>query len=487
MVKVKYLKKFKKYNMRVDNETIYLICKDDDVLERDIELKDKKMISDTIKLGKSINDTINSFYEKEINQIKEKFISYGINKDDVKDLKLHQDFINYNKEDLITTNNSIIRFIKESCYGCYKDLKDNTDNDVCDDENLSLKKINFFDYEIIDYSFFYNTYREVYNFFKDNGVSVEILESPLNIISLINWENYGIGTPKEIKKILPNEDQQTITTKKIKNYIRNQLDILLELLEKNKESISYTPIIEKINYIPLNIKSFFTYIMENNSNNEYTHKIYDKIINYINVYGVPFWTEDITIPKSIVDYSCIDIPLNSFLLICLSIYVYHELWNFFNKYYKKYDDFEGINFLNQALNILNIDYIYLDEKKDILDKLGESIKSLDVNINDKYNKIFGYKLKTYRDRVWSKKEKIFTVEYVYENYIIGVWDMFFMYYFGSDNSLTRIERHFCIECHQEFIGKGHKKNTMCDECYKIRCDEQNRKRVSRCRGKKRDK
>ena len=41
MAKVKYLKKFKKYNMRVENGTIYLICKEDDVLERDVELKDK--------------------------------------------------------------------------------------------------------------------------------------------------------------------------------------------------------------------------------------------------------------------------------------------------------------------------------------------------------------------------------------------------------------------------------------------------------------
>ena len=127
--------------------------------------------------------------------------------------------------------------------------------------------------------------------------------------------------------------------------------------------------------------------------------------------------------------------------------------------------------------------MYTDEKKDLLDKLGKSIKELDININHKYNKIFDYNLKIYRDRVWKKKEKIFTVEYIYENYIIGVWDIFFMYYFGSDNSLTRIERHFCTECHKEFIGKGHIKKTLCDSCYDIRQKNLLKKRVEKFREK----
>ena len=83
MAKVKYLKKFKKYNMRVENGTIYLICKEDDVLERDVELKDNKLIKDTLKVGKTINDTINLFYKEEINKIKEKFTLLDIDKKDI--------------------------------------------------------------------------------------------------------------------------------------------------------------------------------------------------------------------------------------------------------------------------------------------------------------------------------------------------------------------------------------------------------------------
>ena len=58
-----------------------------------------------------------------------------------------------------------------------------------------------------------------------------------------------------------------------------------------------------------------------------------------------------------------------------------------------------------------------------------------------------------------------------------------MYYFGSDNSLTRIERHFCTECHKEFIGKGHIKKTLCDSCYDIRQKNLLKKRVEKFREK----
>ena len=535
MAKVKYLKKFKKYNMRVENGTIYLICKEDDVLERDVELKDNKLIKDTLKVGKTINDTINLFYKEEINKIKEKFTLLDIDKKDIDNLRLHKEFIFYNKDDLINMNESIIEFIKKYVY--YKepgeviyttnfhdddmdmdmkdiisdeitddmdmkdiisgeitddmDMKDIISNEITDDmdirdiisNEITDDMINIIFDEITDINFFYNTYRETYNLLKDNGVNVDKLCTPSDIMDLLKWDTYSIEPPKETKKSQQNVDQPTISDRKNEEYINNQFKYLLKLLEENKENINYTSLISEISYIPLNMKDFFTHIMENNPNNKYTHKVADEIFNYVNTYGVPFWTEDIDIPKSTVDYSCIDIPLNNFIFICLSIYVYFELWNFFNKYHEKYDTFEEINFLNQALNILNIDYLYTDEKKDLLDKLGKSIKELDININHKYNKIFDYILKIYRDRIWKKKEKIFTVEYIYENYIIGVWDIFFMYYFGSDNSLTRIERHFCTECHKEFIGKGHIKKTLCDSCYDIRQKNLLKKRVEKFREK----
>ena len=491
--------------MRVENGTIYLICKEDDVLERDVELKDNKLIKDTLKVGKTINDTINLFYKEEINKIKEKFTLLDIDKKDIDNLRLHKEFIFYNKDDLINMNESIIEFIKKYVY--YKepgevtyttnfhdddmDMKDIISNEITDDmdirdiisNEITDDMINIIFDEITDIDFFYNTYRETYNLLKDNGVNVDKLCTPSDIMDLLKWDTYSIEPPKEAKKSQQNVDQQTISDKKNEEYINNQFKYLLKLLEENKENINYTSLISEISYIPLNMKDFFTHIMENNPNNKYTHKVADEIFNYVNTYGVPFWTEDIDIPKSTVDYSCIDIPLNNFIFICLSIYVYFELWNFFNKYHEKYDTFEEINFLNQALNILNIDYMYTDEKKDLLDKLGMSIKELDININHKYNKIFDYSLKIYRDRVWKKKEKIFTVEYIYENYIIGVWDIFFMYYFGSDNSLTRIERHFCTECHKEFIGKGHIKKTLCDSCYDIRQKNLLKKRVEKFREK----
>ena len=141
MAKVKYLKKFKKYNMRVESGTIYLICKEDDVLERDVELKDNKLIKDTLKIGKTINDTINLFYKEEINKIKEKFTLLDIDKKDIDNLRLHKEFIFYNKDDLINMNESIIEFIKKYVY--YKELGEviYTTNFHGDDMDMDMKDI----------------------------------------------------------------------------------------------------------------------------------------------------------------------------------------------------------------------------------------------------------------------------------------------------------------------------------------------------------
>lgn len=507
MAKIKYLKKFEIYNMHVDNNNLYLMCKGDNILYEDYEINDKKLILDTIKLGESINNTINSYYKDEIQEIKDNLLFSDINEEDINELKLHNNILKYSKNDIKYNNIHILNFIKEICYKKNKIDKKEDNNVKSKDIDLKLNELEE-EMEIIeDNNFFYHTYKNIYNFLKERNVDIKDLALPSEISRLIDWNNYGIGTKNETDEIInkwktketdeTNETNETnefikkwTTKAKSKerlskdNFIMDHFNLMLDILDKNKDNFNYAPIIDKINYIPLDIKNFFKYIMENNKNNKKSYSIYKNIIKYVNTYGIPFWTEEIDIPKSDYIYDYIDIPLNNFLLICLSIYVYHELWKFFNNYYDIYDNYDGIEFLNQSLKILNINYTYNEEKETIFNKIGNSIRELDANINYNYNKIYGYNLKIYRNREWDNKNKTFKITYSYENYIIAAWDIFFKYYFGNDNLLYKIEHHTCIECHKEFFNKGHKHNTLCDKCFEIRKKISQRNRTKKFREKK---
>lgn len=458
MVKIKNIKKFKKFNMRIENNTVLLICKNGCALEKTRDYDNKKLITDIYNLGKNINNILNTHF------INEKRI-----------ISINTENIKFNKLDTISTNTNVINLFKNyfSKNPFYKKLTDESclnkyDIDGNDGDNL----INTYR-EITDYKSFFDFYSNSYNLLQKNKIDVSKLSTPQKIHDMILWDFYGIGiiNKKEIKKQ--------------NNLLNIEFKQLLDILEKNKSIIDYRPLINDTHYLPLNIR-YWDQIIENNPNNTSTKKFFELICNFCNNYGLPYWKEEIKDNpnrKEIYGTNDIEIPMNNFLLISLAIFIYTELWKLIIDY-DKYDDFEEYNY---AFYVLNIDFYYGESKKEIIKKLIDCIEKFDIYISTNCNELLNYHIYNYRKKIINKDNTL-SNEIQYESIIIAAWDIFYNSYFGNSKIFTPIKYPLCSECNKEIRNKPHTirdgtKRKLCDNCFNIRENIQNIKRVDKYNSK----
>lgn len=443
MVKIKNIKKFKKYNMRVENNNILLICAESQKSEKDIkDINDKRLIKSILDIGRDINNVLNEYFKKE------------------KKEKLYSEIIQFEKLDKKEINAKIINLItKNFSVDMFKGTSINLNTDL----NTPRKVINT--------KAFYDFYKNSYTLLEKEKIDISNLDSPNIVHDQILWEYYGIGDVNN--------------SGKYDNMLNINFTQLIKKLDENKNNLDYLPLIDLVNFLPINIENFFGTIMENNVNNKYTHKIYDKIVSFCNEYGLPYWKDEILDRASKIKE--IEIPINNFISICLAIYVYYSLWREILEYNKVDDYLEYV----QAFNVLNIDFYYYDEKKDILKKVVHSIEGFDLFVNNNCSMLLNWRLEKYRKKI-IVKNSILKNEIIYDSLIIGAWDLFYMTYFGNSSKLKGKETVICSFCNREILDNVHTlrdktKNKICDSCFRERKKVLNLNRVSKYNNKIREK
>lgn len=440
MVKIKNVKKFKNLNMRIVGTTIYLICNSREATIKLQEYDDKKLLTDVYNIGKKFNKVINQYFKKE----KEKISS---------------EIITFNKLDIKEKNEKIIELFKTNCSRDFRNGFSQINNNINEEE----KEEDIF-IEMDKYVAFYDFFKNSYNLLNENKIDLKKLLNPSEINDIILYEKYGINSSTIIRN--------TSTTLEL-NYLN-----LLDLLENNKNKLDYTPLISKINYIPLNVKHLFSEIIENKTSNEYSQKVFSEIKKFCTNYGLPYWKKDIN------DKYEIEIPMNNFIFIILTTYIYIELWDKLLTY-EKYDEWEDFIY---SFYVLNIDFDYHEAKSNIIKKLVKSIESIDFYIMNNCNELLGRKINIHRKKVLDKSTNTLGNETIYESIIFAVWDIFYLYYFGSNKKFKPVIYEICSNCNMEIRDKSHtikngNKAKICQKCYIERKNQQNKERVKKYREK----
>ena len=457
MVKVKNIKKFNNYDMRVADKTIYLICKGKSSLKKIHEYKDKKLITDVYNIGKELNKIINDYSKSE----KE---------------KINSEYIQFDKLDIETKNNKIIELIKEYCSRDFNDFltkkfEDKVIEKLDKPNNNKNSEDTYFFYEIDRYESFYEIFKNSYLFLKKHNINISELNTPNEIYDLIRYDKYGIW-----------ENDSTLNFEEPSTNLSFNYMNLIKTLENNKNKLDYSQLLKTVNYIPINIKHLFGEIIQNYPSNKYSKDLFTKVQNFCNEYGVPYWN----IKKC--DKYDVEIPLNNFILICLSIFIYTELWNKILQY-NKIDEWEDFIY---SFYVLGINFNYYEEEKNIIKNIISNIEDLDLYISNHCNQLFGQTLHTYRKKVLNKDTNTLGNETIYDSVILASWNIFYLYYFGNNEKFKPIEYKICNICHNEIKGKSHtirdgSKNILCQNCYKERDKNNTNNRVTKLRNKQKDK
>lgn len=436
MAKIKNLKKFKKYNMRVVNKSILLICNGKVPMKEIEEVNDKKLLTDVYNIGKNFNKIFNEYFKRE----KE---------------KINSEVLHFDNVEKVIQNEKIINLFKDICSRDFKDGFTQIGKSDLNNEN------DFF-VDIDKYVTFYNFFKNAYGLLKKNNVSLNELLTPDEVHDLILEEKYGITC----------SHNKTLTDLEL-TYID-----LIRILEDNKTNIDYSSLVNNLNYIPLNIKHLYGEIIENNSLNTYSKKAFKEVEDFCNRYGLPYWK------NNIYDNKEIEIPINNFILICLAIYIYTELWNKI----LSYDKFEEWEEYIYSFYVLNIDFDYDELKQNVIMKLIKNIESFDFYIMNNCNELLGHKLSVYRKKVLDKTTSTLGNETIYESLILATWDLFYLNYFGSNKLFKPIIYKICGDCNKEIRDKSHtirdgSKVIICEQCYQKRKKSKNRERVKKYREK----
>lgn len=436
MVKIKNLKKFKKYNMRVVNKSILLICNSKISTKEIEEVDDKKLLTDVYNIGKKLNKIINEFFKRE-------------------NEKISSEVLYFDNMDNRIQNERIINLFKEACSRDFKNgFTQIGKNDLFDNDDFFI--------DIDKYVTFYDFFKNAYELLSKNNIDLKELLTPDEVYDLILEDKYGITY----------SHNKTLTTLELA-YIG-----LIKILEDNKNNIDYSTLVNKLSYIPLNIKYFYGEIIENNSLNIHSKKVLNEIEDFCNRYGLPYWK------NNIYDNKEIEIPINNFILICLAVFIYTELWNKVLRYdiSEEWDDYI------YSFHVLNIDFDYYESKSKIVKKLIKNIEGVDFYIRNNCNELLGHKLNTYRKKVLDKTTGALGNETIYESLILATWDLFYLNYFGSNKLFKPIIYEICGNCNKEIRGKSHtirdgSKVIICEQCNQERKIEKNRERVKKYREK----
>ncbi len=447
MVKIKNVKKFEKYNMRIAKNEILLLCNENNSLEKIKEYNDHELVKDAYNIGENINKEINQYCVKEAEKINDSVMKF--------------DTLDRDKK-----NTRIIELLKNACANDFKnEIIVNTG--LLDEENKNNVSNDFYDDTDIDkYVAFYNIFKNCYKLFKEHKVNTKELNTPEEIQEMIRLVKYGISDTD-----LKFGEAQTKLSINYKT--------LLKILKNNIDYVDYSPLLNSVSYIPLNIKNLLGGVIENRSTSKSSENIFTQVKNFCEVYGVPYWKTEIYSRREV------EIPINNFILICLAIYIYKELWN----KVLCYDDasFEWDDYIC-SFYVLGIDFEYDEKVESIIKKTIRSIEDIDFYISNNCNELLNHKLNSYRKKVLDKSSNTLTNETIYDSTIVAAWNIFYLYYFGSDKKLKPIKYKICDECHKEIRGKSHtlrdgSKKRICDCCNKKRRNLLNSDRVNKYRSR----
>lgn len=173
--------------------------------------------------------------------------------------------------DMNTKNKKVIELLQTQCSRDFKELT--ITNNIMEES----------DYPFVDidkYNVFSNVFNNCYILLKKKGIDLESLNTPIEIEKYIRYEKYGI---RDV-----DFGYKEASTKLYLNYIN-----LVDLLNKNKDNIDYSSLLNKVNYIPINIKHFFGELIENNPENTHSKNIFNQIKNFCEMYGLPYWKTEI--------------------------------------------------------------------------------------------------------------------------------------------------------------------------------------------------
>lgn len=292
---------------------------------------------------------------------------------------------------------------------------------------------------------------------------------------------------------------------------------LFNLLIKEMNNIDTKSLISKMNYIPYNIKYFFSdlFLIKPEKENATAKELFDIILEWCKEFGMPFWTErkhianytknkDITYgiiietpndlqknkkhewysKKTIPDFSesAYDvynntIPINGLITISISIYIYYSIWENYitNKKIsaEKEKDLYHLTAYTGAENIIDL-INKADKMHEYIMKSCNSIYELPLEICEKKE------IKKKNGKYIACNQKI------YESTAIAAWDIFYHDYLG--NSKMNLPSTCCDWC-QEENEKLHTIETeeeLCDACFQKWKLILNRERVKKSREKSKE-
>lgn len=473
---IKNLKKFKNYNLSLDNgmKNVLLSGEDPKSEEKSVEITPHPLVQATRKLGKKLYNIILKELEKRTNEIDRALNSKT---------PIEKTYIDKNIKEYVSAFNEN----KNKNYSHYK----------------------------VAFEFYSEAYRLLE---KENKKNVSVTNNPRLInIQLKELEDdryWGI------------EFSDSHSGWNIK---RAYEDVFSKLIQK-MDSIDCISLLDKVDYMLYDIRYLFSeiFVIKENSKNEHTTEIYVAIKEWCEQFGMPFWTDRESIAphimnkitftgevidnfsrkeikkrddcKSLYELSENTVPIINLISISLSIYLFSELWKNYIKSEKNAKDKKKQKTRKNKQGLKRIED--KEEKlKYILATIGlnpildKSITNLisDADkyhnyIMNKFNSIYDLKLNIYEKKIPYKKDNkvLFYNAKEYESTAIAAWDVFYHDYLGNSEITKPLP--YCNECHKQIPeGQRHPietKDILCDECYAVRKKELGRLRTQKCREKK---